>query len=198
MNATNQNTNENNLIDLESTPPVRLRKVRHSKVASLPRLVLDKLCQRLEDGQAAPEILAWVNSLPEVREMLERDFEGRSITPQNLSEWRTTGYVEWVRLHDVRDQVDWLHAHDVQMGEVVKDRMGERVARVYALELLASLRETLDTTKTPLERFEGLCRGLDQIKGLRQWDNQAARLVMQEERWERERMDLDDVRAEKV
>src|SRR6185436_954103 len=63
--------------------------------------------------------------------------------------------------------------------------------------LFATLRAGLDATQSPLERLEVLHRGLQDIKGLRQWDHATARAVIQRERWEFERMDLADARKEK-
>jgi len=39
--------------------------------------------------------VAWLNSLPEVQAVLARDFEGKAIREQNLSEWRKGGYRDW-------------------------------------------------------------------------------------------------------
>jgi len=202
MSATIENTNETKLITLESGPsqppaPVRLRKVRHSKIGRLPRLLQDQLCHRLEEGQTATDILNWVNALPEVRELLEREFDGRPITPQNLSDWRMDGYLEWVRIQEAREHVDSLKAQGELLGGKEQNELGNQIARVYAIELFATLRAGLETTRTPLERLEVLHQGLQDIKGLRQWDHATARAVMQRERWEFERLDLADARREK-
>src|SRR6185503_11825836 len=121
---------ENKIVALESAPPVRLRKVRHSKIGRLPRPLQDQLCQRLEEGQTATDILNWVNALPEVRELLEREFDGRPITPQNLSDWRMDGYLEWVRIQEAREHVDSLKAQGELLSDKEQNELGNQSARV--------------------------------------------------------------------
>ena len=61
---------------------------RVGKIARLPRLIREQLNRRLEDGEPGVEALAWLNALPEVLTVLEKDFAGRPISVQNLSEWK--------------------------------------------------------------------------------------------------------------
>lgn len=68
---------------------------RIGKIARLPDAIRQEINQRLADGHRGPTILAWLNSLPAVKEVLARDFDGRPINQQNLSAWRTGGYREW-------------------------------------------------------------------------------------------------------
>jgi hypothetical protein len=69
---------------------------RQSKIGSLPCDVLDELNQRMVRGVKGPELLSWLNSEPEVREYLQEDWQGASITKQNLSEWRNGGHRRWL------------------------------------------------------------------------------------------------------
>jgi hypothetical protein len=69
---------------------------RRGKIARLPGNIREELNIRLDDGQEADEILTWLNALPEVREVLATQFEGSSISPQNLSAWRHGGFQEWL------------------------------------------------------------------------------------------------------
>ena len=65
---------------------------RTEKIARLPRELRDQLNRRLHDGQPGTQLVIWFNSLPEAREVLEREFRGRAISEQNLSEWKQGGY----------------------------------------------------------------------------------------------------------
>ena len=82
-----------------------------SKISQLPRKVRDELNRRLDDGQLSPEILPWVNALPETKELVKRKFKDVEVSNQNLSEWRETGYSDWQdqqkELHFIRGAVEF-------------------------------------------------------------------------------------------
>ena len=69
---------------------------RNGKIARLPRAVREELNQRIEDGELGERILGWLNEVPEVREIVGKEWEGREISEQNLSAWRNGGYRDWV------------------------------------------------------------------------------------------------------
>ena len=69
---------------------------RKSKIARLPRPIRDELNRRLDNGQPGIRLVEWLNNLPEVNEILAREFQGRRITPQNISEWKRGGYHDWL------------------------------------------------------------------------------------------------------
>jgi hypothetical protein len=68
---------------------------RNGKIARLPGTIRDELNQRLENGEEAPPLLAWLNGLPEVQRSLKDHFDGAPVSKQNLSEWRQGGFREW-------------------------------------------------------------------------------------------------------
>jgi hypothetical protein len=49
---------------------------RNGKIARLPRSIRDELNNRLEDSEESPELLDWLNALPDVREVLRKQFAG--------------------------------------------------------------------------------------------------------------------------
>ncbi len=65
---------------------------RIGKIARLPHALRETLNRRLQDGEPGTELVAWLNGLPAVKQALAKDFGGRPITEQNLSEWRQRGY----------------------------------------------------------------------------------------------------------
>jgi hypothetical protein len=68
---------------------------RNGKIARLPEHVRYQLNHRLLNGHGGPQLLAWLNGLPEVHAVLARDFAGSPIKQQNLSNWRIGAYREW-------------------------------------------------------------------------------------------------------
>ena len=57
---------------------------RIGKIARLPGGIRAQLNTRLQDGAEGKEIVLWLNSLPEVKEVLVKMFDGRPINDQNL------------------------------------------------------------------------------------------------------------------
>src|SRR5271170_5584839 len=68
---------------------------RNGKIARLPGEIRRQLNLRLEQSEPGPRLLAWLNALPEAREVLAAEFDGAPISRQNLSEWRQGGFEEW-------------------------------------------------------------------------------------------------------
>ncbi len=72
-----------------------MEPTRRGKIARLPRAIRTELNHRLDEGDPQKDLVVWLNSLPEVKEVLKLHFEGKPISPQNLSEWKLGGYRDW-------------------------------------------------------------------------------------------------------
>ncbi|MGA3182699.1 MAG: hypothetical protein ABSF38_20435 [Verrucomicrobiota bacterium] len=83
---------------------------RIGKIARLPGPIRAQINARLQDGGLGDEILAWLNSMPEVKQVLNARFRGRSITKQNLSAWCLGGYQECLLTEDILAQAALLAA----------------------------------------------------------------------------------------
>ena len=59
-----------------------------AKSPRLPRDVREELNERLERSEKSPQLLAWLNALKEVKEVLRDAFAGVPISKQNLMEIR--------------------------------------------------------------------------------------------------------------
>jgi hypothetical protein len=68
---------------------------RTGKIARLPAPIRELLNHRLFNGHSGRVLVKWLNSLPEVQDVLRQFFDGRPISPQNLSEWKNGGYRDW-------------------------------------------------------------------------------------------------------
>ena len=68
------------------------------KLGRLPWAVKRELHNQLRDAVPGPEILRWLHDQPPVREMLDKQWQGRPITPQNLSDYRGSAeYGKWLQ-----------------------------------------------------------------------------------------------------
>ena len=75
-------------------------RARRSKIGRLPWSIRNELCERLLDGASGAEALRWLNAQPE----LGKAGIG-TVSAQNLSAWRRTGYAAWLREREKARQV---------------------------------------------------------------------------------------------
>ncbi|MCW5553183.1 MAG: hypothetical protein KIS67_13615 [Verrucomicrobiae bacterium] len=161
---------------------------RNGKIARLPRDLRDELNLRLADGQCGKALLAWLNGLPQVTEVLSRDFGGAAISKQNLSEWRAGGFAEWQARQETLAQARELAADAREITAATEGRLTDHLATVLAARYAAALGgwngELSESFRRQLRTLRGLCQD---IVELRRGDHSGARLQMERERLERER-----------
>ncbi len=82
-----------------------------SKIARLSAEIRHELNMRIRDGELATTLLPWLNGLPEARVIIEQNYHGVDITPDNLSTWRTGRYRDWLerreQLEEKRELADY-------------------------------------------------------------------------------------------
>src|SRR5690349_19619488 len=100
----------------------------------------------MDEGQLSPDILPWINGLPDVRRMLAEKFpdpkspgEGSPINEQNLSEWRYGGYVEWERERDRIENTKRLAEYAVELAKASGGTIGEGGVAIAAGKILEKL-----------------------------------------------------------
>jgi len=134
---------------------------RNGKIARLPRSVRQELNERLERSEQSPQLLDWLNALPEVQKVVQNHFAGVPISKQNLSEWRQGGHQEWLARRDLRED-----AREVtQLAEEMDDAdsqmvLADDVAQVLAARfgsLIANWNGEVD------EKFEAKSRVLNRL-----------------------------------
>ena len=75
-----------------------------SKIGRLPFAVRNELNERIRDGAQGAEILDWLNGLKETRKILREQKSGL-INAQNLTDWRSSGYRDWLDDQDRADRI---------------------------------------------------------------------------------------------
>ena len=75
-----------------------------SKIGRLPFAVRNELNERIRDGAQGAEILDWLNGLKETRKILREQKSG-PINAQNLTDWRSSGYRDWLDDQDRADRI---------------------------------------------------------------------------------------------
>lgn len=142
---------------------------RRGKIARLPRHIRDQLNQRLDDGEQGTRLIEWLNSLPEVKQVLDAEFEGRPISDSNLSDWRMGGFLDWQAQQEARALLLQLRSNDDEFAKVPAAELVEPLTTVITAHYAAALyRSTTDTTEQPDARVKRLgksLRDLDRLRG---------------------------------
>lgn len=153
------------------------RRTRTGKIARLPKEIRERLNQHLEAGMPAHKLLDWLHRHVEVLEVLVRDFGGRKISEQNLSEWRQGGFQDWLALQERKVQLRLIDEQAEDLQGSVKSGLTDRLALLltarYA-EMVAELSGQLDMSKArDREKLRQLC---EEVTALRRMDHGAERL----------------------
>ncbi len=84
---------------------MKTARARVGKIARLPERIREELNHRLLDGARGRDMPAWLNELPEVKQVLTELFCGRPITEHNISEWRLGGFQDWLQHEQTKDRM---------------------------------------------------------------------------------------------
>ncbi len=172
---------------------------RIGKIARLPLDIREQLNRRLQDGEIGRELVVWLNSAPEVQAALKAEFGEGPVNEQNLSDWRTGGYEDWLVQQETMAQVNQLVANAKELGGASQTPLSELLATCLAARYVVELgrltgprtpREgTRPTTEAEgnggcdLERLRKICRD---VLALRRLDLAAQRLRIEREAADRE------------
>ena len=158
---------------------------RNGKIARLPRELRDQLNRRFDNGETGLRLAEWLNGLPEVQKVLEADFGRRRISEQNLSEWKSGGYRDWLTRQEALSQARDLAADSNELAEATEGRLTDHLATVLAARYAAALAgwngEVTEKFGQKLRTLRSLCQD---IVELRRGDHSGARLNMERERME--------------
>jgi hypothetical protein len=173
---------------------------RNGKIARLPRNIRAQLNTRLQDGHDGKQIVQWLNSLPQVKEVLAQRFDGRPINEQNLSDWRQGGYEEWLAHEDILAQADELDANQEELGDAARcDALTDHLAAAVAFRYGAILaRPGLELDEKSHGQLRALRSIAQVVVKLRRSDQNAARLKIETERWNLARSQMAEEKAETV
>ncbi|HWD93344.1 MAG TPA: hypothetical protein VG938_13460 [Verrucomicrobiae bacterium] len=144
---------------------------RLSKIARLPSAIREQLNRRLHNGEIGRTILPWLNELPETKLVLAELFEAKPVTHQNLSEWRHSGYQDWLR---VQQRLEWYDSLTEQEAALKKSECAdgyEAMGSIFLFEIGQALAE-LQSIKKPERRWarlESLTREFARLQNAFNW-----------------------------
>ena len=145
------------------------------KIGRLPQAIQDQVNRRLEQGEKARTLVAWLNVLPEVQAVLAAEFAGKPIREQNLSAWRKNGYQKWL-----------LHHHAWEMTQATTSTpdqpLTDQMAGWVTAHYLLAIRKLMEASPGGGPDLKTLRALLHDVVAVRRGDHRAARVQME---WER-------------
>ncbi len=131
------------------------------KIARLPGDIREEINQRLYDGKTGLEILAWLNELPIVKEILAAKFAGVPINEPNLTAWRGNGYEQWLTEKKINSMQN-SGQYATRMADAAGGSISRGVAAVASQKILQFLETPSEKTPENLVKLANvsarLCR----------------------------------------
>jgi len=167
--------------------------MRTGKIARLPRHLRLQLNRRLADGECGRALLAWLNALPEVRSILQRDFDSREINEPNLTDWKQGGYREWLTQLEIVEQISDFAANAGELDRAAHGCISDQIATMLAARYAAIFAgwdgENVEELQRKIGALRNLCRD---VAELRRGDHKVARIRIEQARLDRERDKTDE------
>jgi len=117
-----------------------------SKIGRLPWALRNEINHMIRDGRTGTEVLAAINSSKEWR-AVKRTTKQEDVSPQNLTDWRSTGYADWLTEQDKTEHIRQLASLSQQIVEQSGGDPAAVGSRILAGNLLTCL-ETADPADT--------------------------------------------------
>src|SRR5580698_10142731 len=160
---------------------------RNGKIARLPREIRDELNTRLAEGEPGGPLLEWLNGLPAVKAVVERNFGNNPITKQNLSEWRAGGFVEWEARQEMLAQAREMAADAKEFNKATAGKLTDHLATSLSARYASLLSGWNGEADEPFRQKLRVLRSMCQdIAELRRGDHSGGWLKLEQDRVERE------------
>jgi hypothetical protein len=150
----------------------------NGKIARLPHHIRQEIHLRLRNGEKGRRIVPWLNSIPEVRQVVAAEFGGRPVNENNLSQWKKRSHRLWLLQQAALAESNQFIADSralARAGEgAITDHLATFVAAQYALA-----RHMLGDDQDERAHFKLLRSLCNDVVGLRRGDHNAERLRLQ-------------------
>ena len=143
-----------------------------SKIGRLPFAIRNELNERIRDGAGGSEILAWLNGLPATRKIL-RELKSGEINAQNLTDWRSSGYKDWLEDQSQADRIRRL----AEVSQTLASAAGGNAAGVGCNIATAKIMDALESADE--EQIADRAKALVQ---LRSSENAAQKVALAKEK----------------
>lgn len=143
-----------------------------SKIGRLPFAVRNELNERIRDGAQGAELLDWLNGLKETKKIL-REMESDAVNAQNLTDWRSSGYKDWLDDQADADRFRRL----AEISHTLATAAGGSAAGVACNIATAKIMDALEGADE--DKIADLTRAL---AALRSGENAAQKVALAEEK----------------
>jgi hypothetical protein len=162
-------------------PGLSASRRRTGKIARLPLAIRQQLNQRLQNGESGKALIPWLNGLPEVQAVLAAQFNGQPILQNNLSRWKTGGYVRWEAEQTAQEAAARLVEQATGLQEAVKAGLADHMTLVLIAKMAVEL-ERLDTIPDGEEKSKIRRQLIGSLVLLRRGDLQGERILVEREK----------------
>ena len=160
---------------------------RNGKIARLPRHIRDELNRRLDNAEQGIQLVEWLNSLPEVKQVLETQFGGRPINEVNLTEWKNGGFLEWQGQQETAALLEDLKSGVDPTAKISPGELTEPLATAVVAHYAATLsRSHVDASDELRQRLRSLSRSLRDVVRLRR-----SELARQQTQFGQQRLEIE-------
>jgi hypothetical protein len=154
---------------------------RNGKIARLPLAIRQQLNQRLQNGEPGKDLIPWLNSLSEVQAVLAAQFNGQPIMQNNLSRWKTGGYVRWEAEQTAQEAAARLVEQSAGLQEAAKQGLADHMTVVLTARMAVEL-ERLDTVPDGEEKSKIWRQLIGSLVLLRRGNLQGERILVEREK----------------
>ncbi len=157
-------------------------KTRVGKIARLSYDTREKLNLRLLNGEFGAPLIAWLNELPDTKEVVNDYFGGKPITKQNLSEWRHGGYEDWLRQWHRQDRFQQMTEQGEELEQDEGADMFENFSRIVLAEMVEDLNSLHEITNRN-ERWKRLREISRDLARLQHSYNHSRKVLLSFAKW---------------
>lgn len=151
------------------------------KLSRLPSELREQLNLRLANGDTGENILSWLNSLPEVQEMVKTQFDGKPVTDGNLSEYRQRGFRRWEMRQSALEFSTEAQADAGPSNQVPAEPLVNHLVHWISLRFAAAA-HTSTISDDPETELRQIRQFLADIVALRRGDLIARRIHLEQQR----------------
>jgi hypothetical protein len=116
-----------------------------SKIGRLPFAIRNELNERIRDGATGSDLLDWLNASKEFKAVMKSEKCG-ALNAQNLTDWRTTGYADWLKDQGESDRIRSIAEKSMSLVAASGSDPSTVAARIAAASLI-DLVATFDDPK---------------------------------------------------
>jgi hypothetical protein len=158
----------------------------------VPKAIRDELNRRLQNGERARSLVAWLNSHPDVQPVIAAEFGGKPVREQNLSEWRNGGYQQFLQQQEVLEMARQLSADAGELQPPGAPPLTDHIGVWLTARYLLAIRKQAEKNSDGEPDLQALREFCQDFVALQRGNNSAERLKIEQARVEREREKIEE------